>query len=320
MPTQTANPALRRHAGPAEVQLPHLETFAAAAELSSFTAAARALKVTQAAISQRIQALERTLGVSLFDRQSGRVLLTDAGQRLYDYTQRILTLHREAREEIVGRPVPIAGTLALGASTIPGEHLLPALLMQFQQRYPGIQIKAEISDSTKVIAQVERGHVGLGLVGRKDDNPNLEYRHLATDKMVLIAPPDHAWKKKKQVSLQQLCDQPLILREPGSGLRHCFEKSLSACGKAVRDLHIALELGSNEAIKEAVLRGLGVAVLSYYAVAKELKAGQLIGLKVADLHCDREMFVVWDRRRVLSAPARVFRHFLESNPIAELVP
>jgi DNA-binding transcriptional LysR family regulator len=80
-------------------------------------------------------------------------------------------------------------------------------------------------------------------------------------------------------------------------------------------LQIALELGSNEAIKEAVVRGLGLAVLSSYAVQKELRAGQLVALKVTDLHCDREMFVVWDRRRVLSAPARTFRFFLETNPV-----
>jgi DNA-binding transcriptional LysR family regulator len=88
-------------------------------------------------------------------------------------------------------------------------------------------------------------------------------------------------------------------------------------GMSLRDLLIALELGSNEAIKEAVLRQVGVAVLSSYAVQKELKDRKLIALKVTDFHCDREMFVVWDRRRVLSAPGRVFRIFLETNPIAE---
>src|SRR5262249_12979285 len=110
-------------------------------------------------------------------------------------------------------------------------------------------------------------------------------------------------------------DQPIILRETGSGLRHCFEKALERAGRSLADLRVALELGSNEAIKEAVLRGVGVSVLSAYAVQKELKAGQLHALKVTDLHCDREMFVVWDRRRVLPPPARLFLRFLESNPI-----
>jgi DNA-binding transcriptional LysR family regulator len=299
-----------------EDQLPHLETFSKAAELSNFSAAAKTLGLTQAAVSQRIQALERILDVPLFRRQGGRVLLTEAGQRLYDYGERILALHREARQEITHRQKPpISGNLALGASTVPGEHLLPALLSIFHGRFPRIQVKAEISDSTKVIAQVERGQVSLGLVGRKTDSPHLEFRHFATDRMVLVVPSDHPWSKRREVSSKQLCKQALVLREAGSGLRHCFEKQLEHLGKSLCDLQIALELGSNEAIKEAVLRGLGLAVLSSYAVEKELRTGQLVALKVTDLHCDREMFVVWDRRRVLSATARTFRFFLETNPI-----
>jgi DNA-binding transcriptional LysR family regulator len=303
-----------------DIQLPYLETFAKAAELNSFTGAGKALGMTQAAVSQRMHALETALGVSLFRRPGGRVILTEAGQRLHDYVQRILNLHREARQEIAGQKIPVSGVLSLGASTIPGEHFLPALLSVFHRRYPKIEVRASISDSMDVIQRVERGQVQLGLVGRKVDNPHLDFHYFANDRMVLVVPPNHAWSKRKHVSLTQLCKQPLILREPGSGLRHCFEKQLGRLGKDLRDLPIALELGSNEAIKEAVMRGIGVAVLSSHAVQKELKTGQLHALKVTDLHCDREMFIVWDRRRVLSAPAQMFRLFLESNPITAGMP
>jgi DNA-binding transcriptional LysR family regulator len=164
---------------------------------------------------------------------------------------------------------------------------------------------------------VERGEVNLGLVGRKADRPHLESRHLANDRMLLVVPPNHAWAKRRQVSLKQLIGQPVILREVGSGLRHGFEQSLERAGRSLADLRVALELGSNEAIKEAVIRGVGVAVLSVYAVQKELRTGQLHGLKVSDLHSDREMFIVLDRRRVLPFPARLFLIFLETNPIPE---
>lgn len=306
-----------KDAKPEEVQLPYLETFSKAAELSNFTAAAKALALTQAAVSQRIQALEKALRVPLFRRHGGRIFLTEAGKRLHDYAQRIFTLHQEARSEIAGQKFSVSGELTLGASTIPGEHFLPAILSIFHQRYPDVEVRASISDSMGVIRQVEHGQVQLGLVGRKTDNPHLEFRHFATDRMVLVVPPKHAWSKRKQVTFKQLCKQPLILREAGSGLRHCFEKELGRLSMSLRDLRIALELGSNEAIKEAVLRKVGLAILSSYAVQKELKARKLIALKVTDFHCDREMFVVWDRRRVLSAPGRVFRFFLETNPIAE---
>jgi len=302
-----------------DIQLPYLETFSKAAELNNFTGAGKALGMTQEAVSQRIHALGKSLGTPLFRRNGGRIFLTAAGQRLHDYAQRIFNLHREARQTIAGQKIPLAGELRLGASTVPGEYFLPALLSVFHRRYPKIEVRASISDSMGVIHQVEHGQVQMGLVGRKVDNPHLEFHHFATDRMVLIVPPNHVWSKRRKVSLKQLCTQPLILREPGSGLRHCFEKQLERAEKTLRDLEIALELGSNEAIKEAVMRGVGVAILSSYPVQKELQAGQLHALKVTDLHCDREMFVVWDRRRVLSAPAQMFRIFLESNPIAERV-
>jgi DNA-binding transcriptional LysR family regulator len=119
------------------------------------------------------------------------------------------------------------------------------------------------------------------------------------------------------VTVNQLAAHPLVLREAGSGLRHCFEQSLDRAGRSLNDLRVALELGSNEAIKEAVLRGVGVAVLSVLAVQKEIKAGTLHALEVKDIHCDRDMFVVLDQRRVPPLTARLFLNFLEANPIPD---
>jgi DNA-binding transcriptional LysR family regulator len=308
------------HERPEDLQLPYLTTFSKAAELSSFTGAAKALRLTQASVSQRVQALEKKLDTPLFKRQAGRVLLTDAGQKLYDYAQRILDLHRQAHHEITGHDAPVGGELSLAASSIPGDHLLPSLLSQFGQKHPHIRVRATVSDSMGVIAQVERGEVSLGLLGRKADRPHLDFRYLAIDRMVLIVPPGHALSRRKKLSVKQLARYPLVVREVGSGLRHCFEKSLDKAGLSLSDLRVALELGSNESIKEAVLRGVGVAVLSTYAVQKELRAGQLHAVVVSDLHCDRDMYIVQDRRRVLPLPARLFLLFLESHPVAAETP
>src|SRR5262245_61679973 len=136
----------------ADEQLPHLETFARAAELSSFTAAARALGLTQAAISQRIQSLESALNVSLFRRQGGRVLFTEAGRRLHAYALRILELHREARAEVAGQQEPLGGELKLAASSVPGEHLLPQLLLAFRERYPHFEVRVAVTDTRAVLS------------------------------------------------------------------------------------------------------------------------------------------------------------------------
>ncbi len=309
MPVGIHKPAEELH----DIQLPHLDTFATAAELGSFTGAARALHLTQAAVSQRIHVLEQELGKPLFERAGGRVRLSDAGRSLYDYAGRILELHRQARRDVGGRDTPIQGELLLAASSIPGEHLLPALLAAFRREHPRIAVRCSVSDSLAVASQITQGHANLGLLGSKIDNPHLDFQFLAKDRMVLVVPADHAWQRRKSVSVSEMLRQPFIMREVGSGSRRCFENSLQQAGKSLADLTVALELGSNEAIKEAVQRGLGIALLSSYAVTKEVKDGQLHAVNVRDLDCDRDIFVVVDRRRLLPLPARQFLRFLQGT-------
>jgi DNA-binding transcriptional LysR family regulator len=298
-------------------QLPHLDTFAVAAELLNFTKAAKALGLTQAAVSQHVHALERALGKTLFDRRGGRVTLTDAGRTLHTYARRIVDLHREAREAVTGEAVRVAGELMLAASSVPGEHILPTLLAEFACKYPHIRVHATVRDSAAVIEQVRQGEASVGLIGRKADDPNLEFRPFADDRMVLVVPPSHPLAGEKAVPADRLVTHPLILREAGSGLRHSFEKALVRAGLSSSDLRVALELGSNEAIQGAVLRGVGVAVLSTLAVRREVAAGRLVALTIDGLCCDREMFVVTDRRRVLSTPARLFVNFVGAKPAPE---
>jgi DNA-binding transcriptional LysR family regulator len=295
-------------------QLPFLDTFVKAAELSSFTATAHSLGLTQAAISQRIQTLESHLGVSLFQRRGGRVFLTEAGRRLHGFALQILDLHRKARQEISGRPAPVKGELCLAASSVPGEHLLPQLLGLFRERYPHIQVRATVTDSEAVLSAIEQGQAHLGLVGKKGESPHLEHRRIAADTLALVVPAGHPLAGRRRATLAQLCQQPLVLREPGSGSRWCLEQALARAGKSLADLRITLELGSNEGIKEAVLGGLGVAVLSTHTVQREIEAERLHTLPIAGLDLQREMFAVWDRRRVLPIPARLFLDLLEPRP------
>jgi DNA-binding transcriptional LysR family regulator len=297
---------------PNHVELPHLETFAKAAELRSFTAAAKTLSISQAAVSQRIRALEGMLGTSLFRRQQGGTALTDRGQRLYDYAQRILGLHREAYAELTGKTNRTAtGELLLAASSVPGEHILPAILTRFRQKYPDIRVKASVVDSAGVLDQLQRGRVQLGLVGRKFDSPQFEFHPFAKDELVLIAAAKHPWYGRKRISLRELAAQPLVLRGPGSGARWFFEQALGGRGTSLADLNVVLELGSNESIKEAVANGEAAAVLSNLTVRQELADGRLHALRIAGLSLERTMFVVTDRRRALSATAQVFLTFLE---------
>jgi DNA-binding transcriptional LysR family regulator len=260
-----------------------------------------------------VAALEQAIAAPLFRRQAGHVFLTAAGQRLYPFAQRILALHAEAREAVTGQKAPVVGDLVLAASSIPGEHLLPEFLSVFHRRHPHVQVRATVTDTQAVLDQVERGQAPLGLVGGKSDSPHLEFRPFAEDSMALVAPPGPPWGRRKRVPLRLLLQQPLILREAGSGSRWCLEQALDRAGKSVTDLRVALELGSNEAIKEAVLCGVGLAVLSTRAVAEDVAAGKLRALEVTGLPLRREMYAVWDRRRALPIPARLFLDLLETH-------
>lgn len=296
-------------------RLPHLETFVEAAERGGFTAAARTLGLTQAAVSQRIHQLEVVLQTPLFHRESGGATLTDAGRRLHEYARRILDLTAEAMTAVTGKPSEARSELLLAASSVPGQHLLPAILATFRERHPQVQVRVSVSDTEAVFSQVEQGQAHLGLVGGQGGGPQLEFRRFACDELVLVVPKGHAWWRKKRVTVADLLSQPLIQRERGSGSRRCLERSLERLGVAASSLNVVLELGSGEAIKEAVLKRVGLAILSKRTVEKEVKAGQLKAVQVEALSLDRDIYLVRDRRRVLPASAQLFLILVKPEPV-----
>ncbi len=295
------------------IELPNLETFICVSEAGSFTAAAESLGISQAAVSQRISLLEKDLGSGLFDRHSGRIQLTEAGQRLYEFGLKILQLHEQARSELVGFFPRTRRELALAASSVPGEHLLPAVLAEFREDFPDVRVRATVTDSDSVFKDIESGDAALGLVGRKPNESHLVVRPFATDHLVLIVSPDHDLRSQATISLDQLKRLPLVIREAGSGSRRCLELNLETCGVASGDLNIALELGSNAAIKDAVRRGLGAAFLSNMTVDADVRKGDFQTVRVRRLNIQRQLYVVYDRRKPPPLTARKFLAFLGSR-------
>jgi LysR family transcriptional regulator, low CO2-responsive transcriptional regulator len=290
--------------------LPHLETFVEAAECSGFTAAARSLGISQAAVSQRIQQLESALGCQLFIRRNGGATLADAGVKLHEYARRILDLHNEACDAIKGKRIEVTGELVVAASSVPGEHLLPPLLAAFNARYPKVSVRLLVSDSAVVLDQLERREAHLGFVGNRSDRPGFDYRPFACDSLVAVVSPKHRWVRRKRVSISELLDQRIVQREIGSGSRVCLEAALSAAGHQGAVLKQVMELSNNEAVKQAVAQNLGVAVLSERAVARELASNELHAVKVDGLNLKRHLHVVTCQGRVTPKPARLLLDFL----------
>lgn len=290
-------------------QLPHLETFTEAAERASFTAAANVLGISQAAVSQRIQQIEGILKVSLFHRKNGRISLTEQGRVLHQYARKILALHDEAKAKLRGTFAGDSAELLLAASSVPGEQMLPSILASFRQSYPNIHVCLTVTDTAAVLRDIRRGQVHLGIVGGKDEKANLAYRLFGKEKMVLVVPKNHPLSRRRSVSIETLLSQPIIQREPGSASRQNFEDDLRAAGHSPRDIRIVMELGSNESIKEAILQGVGAAVLSVSAVQKEADEGKFHLLSVKGLQLTREFYIVHDAKRALPCCANMLLAF-----------
>jgi len=289
------------------MEIRHLGSFVAAAELGSFTRAAGAQGVTQAAISQHVALLEGELKVSLFKRLGRGVQLTDRGQQLYEHARQILELVKRAADEVGNVRRPLSGTLRIAASTVPSEWLLPELLAEFRSLWPGVQESLSISDSRLAAEAVESGEADVGFVGALPPSSALEASPVAEDELVLVVAGDHPLSDKKTTTLKQLQGQQLIVREPGSASRQCVEQELEKKGLAPTDFTIAMEVNSNDAIRAAVEQGVGVAFLS--ARSSHQMSG-LVPIKVRGFHPRRQLHVIHRPGRIQSEIARQFLEFV----------
>jgi DNA-binding transcriptional LysR family regulator len=292
------------------MDLRQLEIFAKVAEMGSFSRAAEALHLTQPTVSEHIRALEDELGVRLLDRLGRGTATTRAGQLLLSYASRILALAREARQALEGYQGRIRGELVVGGSTIPGEYLLPAVIGRFREKFPDVSTTLVIGDSQTVVDWVVDGRVELGVVGARLPQRGLEFQDLSPDEEVVVIPAGHPWQGRAQVTLEELVREPLLIRERGSGTRAAFESALERAGVDLGTLRIAGEMGSNQAIKQAVKAGMGITVLSRIAVEEESRQGVLAFLRVQDLAVTRGFYVVTHRERSRSPVAEAFRRVL----------
>jgi len=296
------------------VDLRQLEIFAKVAELGSFSRAAEALSLTQPTVSEHIRTLEVELGVRLLDRLGRGAAVTPAGQLLLTYAMRLLALAREARQAMDGFLGRMSGELLIGASTIPGEYILPAMVGRFKEKFPQISITLLIGDSQAAVDWVGEGRAELAVVGARLGHRGVEYRELAADDIVVVIPAAHRWLGRTHVSVDELRAEPLLLRERGSGTRAALERALTDAQLSLGTFRVVGEMGSTQAIKQAVKAGVGVSVISGRAVEEERRSGVLGCVRVADLPIARSFYVATHKERSRSPLAEAFREFIESEP------
>ena len=291
--------------------LRQLEIFLAVSRARSFRKAAERVALSQSALSQQIKELEGELGLPVFDRLGRTVELTQAGRLLEEHAQRLFATLQGAQEAMAELRGVGRGSLRLGGSTTPGIYIIPGLLGQFTARHPRIDITLCIGNTREIEEKVRAADVDLGIVGG----------HLAgfketcveaslLDRLVLIVPPGHPWAGKRTIAPERLADERLLLREEGSATRRVVETALERAGIRVGKV---LELGHTEAIKRGVRAGLGVALVSRYAVETEVAGGHIVALGLRGLSIERHFHVIRHDARSLTPAARAFLEFLRQD-------
>jgi len=281
-----------------------LETFLAVARAKNFTRAGEALHVSQSTLSQHVLELERELGVRLFDRLGRAVTLTEAGRLLEEQATRIAAAVAGARRTIDELKGLERGSLVIGASTTPGIYVLPSVIGTFRRRYPGIDVSLRIGNSRVIEERIRADEADLGVVG--GHILGAKEQCLAAgllDELLLIVPPRHPWSKRREAAPRELADVPLLMREQGSATRLVTERALRQAGVKVT---IAMEFDHLEAIKQAVIAGLGVAFVSTYAVGGEIATRRLYSVRLKGLRVRRHFHVIHNEARSLTASARAF--------------
>ena len=282
--------------------LRQLEVFLAIVRARSYRQAAEALHASQPALSQHIRELEGELGVRLFDRLTRGVILTEAGRLLEERAKRVFATLTDVRDVLGELQGLKRGSLLVGASTTPGIYVLPAIIGAFRRRHPGIDLQLRIANSRAIEDAIRAHDVDLGVVGGHGLAPGEECLAAGlADELVLIVSPRHRWAGRREVAPAELTDEPLLVREEGSATRRGTERALDQAGIRRR---VSMELGHTEAIKQAVMAGLGVAFVSVHAVRGEVADRRLAAVRLRRLRIRRHFHVIHSEARTMSAGAR----------------
>jgi len=282
-------------------------------ELKSFSKAGKSVHLSQPTISSHIKDLEDHFNCRLIDRTSKEAVPTKAGELLYDYAKRMLSLRDETETALAEYNGKMRGRLVIGGSTIPGTYLMPQLIGDFKSRYPDVIVSLVIGDTDHIIESILNGSLELGIVGAKAETRKLVQTKFIEDEMRLIVPKGHRWDDQKRVSLKRLLSEPFILREHGSGTLKSLHQSLLDRGHGIEDLNAVAELGSTQAICQGIKTGAGVSIISMLAVAEDLQAGKLNALEVDGLDLKRNFYLTRHRYRSPSPLAVAFGRFLEEK-------
>lgn len=324
MPTASINP----------ITIQQLECLYHLVAEHSFSRAARKMRLTQPSLSKHIQNLESFLGAACIVRQRDSIHLTPEGNILYEYACRMLQLRSQAEDKIQRLQQGDAGNIDICASTIPATYILPRLLPAFASAAPRIHLHIHTATSEEVMDRVLNRQSEIGLVGKKPLTRRLAAHALWPDELILVVPPNHPWCGRtwgdrknncqnipapKPIPAADLLEAPFILRSKGSATRDLLEQALKDRMEIrISQLHVIAEVGGSEAVKEAILAGAGVSILSIHAVARELRQRHLYAIPIENLELKRYIYLIYRRQHHFLPHQQLFLNFLQTQELSQV--
>jgi len=292
------------------ITIQQMEAIIYLVEEGSFSRAAKRMLLTQPALTKNIKNAEDCLGARLANRSSAGISLTPEGKILYDYARRMVRLRDEAKGKILALSKEAGGNVYLSASTIPATYILPRALSDFNKTNADIHIYIKTADSEEAMNMVLDNEVEMGFIGKNPLNKKLKAESLWKDRLVLVVSKDHPWRKKKSITLPELLKEPFVIREKGSATRELFESYLKK-SISLDEFNICGELGSSEAIKEAVIAGWGVSIISIHAVSRELSQGLLCEIPLQGYSMERHFYLIYKRQFEFRSFHKTFINFIK---------
>ncbi len=306
--TQSASsPHLRRYLR--HGMLPQLAVFEASARLGSFTRAAEALHLAQPTVSTQIKKLSDTLGLPLFEQVGKRVHLTPAGEALRDGCREIFGALARIDESLAGLRSVAGGRLRLAVSTT-GKYFAPRLLAAFVARHPGLEVSLQIHNRQGLADRLARNEDDLYIFAHAPEEAEVVCQPILANPMVAFARADHPLARAGRVPFAAFAAEPFLMREPGSGTRLAALEAFDRHGLAPR---VRMELSTNEAVKQAILAGLGVSILSRYTLGLEGETPGLAVLEVEGLPIERTWQFVYPVGKQVTPAARAFMDFVRAE-------
>jgi len=288
------------------MNLKQLEVFVAVAESGSFSRAAEITFLTQSTVSQHVSSLESEFALKLLDRTGKGALLTEAGKLLLLHARRVVEDAREV-SLVLNRFRGLAEVvLKIGGSNIPACYMIPECIPSFRELNPGVMISLFQGDTRETLDRLKQEEVEFAVVGSRFAEKGIVYTPLTLDLISLVVPASHPWAGKEEILPEDLVGEPLIFREAGSGTDKTFRDELARAGFAPENLKVSMCLGSNEAVKQAIVNGAGISFLSELSVKKECERRELFVVRVKGLDIFRHFYLVTRQGRDLSPAAAAF--------------